>query len=128
MFADDTSLIFNVDRTKDNYDDVSNDLSQVHEWFTMNNLLLNATKTKCVKFALPNVKPVTTKIMLNGEQLNLIDSTVFLGITLDSRLQWNPHITVLAGNLSSAAYAVRKIRQLTDVATARLVYFSYFHS
>lgn len=32
------------------------------------------------------------------------------------------------GTSSSAAYAVKKIRLLTDVTTARLVYFSYFHS
>ena len=38
------------------------------------------------------------------------------------------YIISIAGRLSSAAYAVRKIRQLTDVETARLVYFSYFHS
>ncbi|CAH2229502.1 jg17618 [Pararge aegeria aegeria] len=43
--------------------------------------------------------------------------------------QWGAHIIeTLAGKLSSAAYAVRKIRQLTDVETARLVYFAYFHS
>ncbi|CAH2227632.1 jg27980, partial [Pararge aegeria aegeria] len=31
-------------------------------------------------------------------------------------------IDTLAGKLSSAAYAVKKIRQITDVETARLVY------
>ena len=34
-------------------------------------------------------------------------------------MQWDPHITKLSNRLSSAAYAVKKIR---------LVYFSYFHS
>ncbi|KAI8439072.1 hypothetical protein MSG28_012937 [Choristoneura fumiferana] len=43
-----------------------------------------------------------------------------IGITLDSKLQWGPHVTAIAGRLSSAAFAVWKIRQLTDVATARL--------
>ncbi|KAI8440765.1 hypothetical protein MSG28_009095 [Choristoneura fumiferana] len=44
-----------------------------------------------------------------------------IGITLDSKLQWGPHVTAIAGRLSSAAFAVWKIRQLTDVATARLM-------
>ena len=39
-----------------------------------------------------------------------------------------PHVTALAGRLSSAAYTVRKIRQFSDVDTTRLAYFSYFHS
>ncbi|KAI8429859.1 hypothetical protein MSG28_000361 [Choristoneura fumiferana] len=32
---------------------------------------------------------------------------------------WGPHVIAIAGRLSSAAFAVWKIRQLTDVATAR---------
>lgn len=89
---------------------------------------MNAKKTKCLKFTLPNVKQNDIKLFLNGERLDLVETALFLGITLDSKLQWNAHITNLAGKLSSAAYAVRKIRQLTDVETARLTYFSYFHS
>ena len=77
---------------------------------------------------MPNVKSTDCDIILNKEKLEFVDKTVFLGITLDSGLQWGPHLVSLAGRLSSAAYAVAKIRRLTDVDTARLVYFSYFHS
>lgn len=128
MFADDTSLIFKTDRRKDNYDEVSVALSQVMNWFSTNNLQLNSKKTKCVKFTLPNVHDHETIINIDGDPLQVINKTVFLGVTVDSKLQWGPHITALAGRLSSAAYAIRKIRQMTDVQTARLVYFSYFHS
>ena len=65
---------------------------------------------------------------MNGEDVDLIDSTVFLGITIDSKLQWGPHIDGLANRLSSAAFAVIKIRLLIEMETARLVYFSYFQS
>ena len=128
LFADDTSLIFKTNRQKLVFDDVNNILSEILYWFTSNNLLLNAKKTKCVKFTMPNVKQVDTHIVMNDETVQIVDTTVFLGITLDSKLQWGSHITALAGRLSSAAYAVRKIRSLTDEETARLVYFSYFHS
>lgn len=129
LFADDTSLIFKVDRHAHNYDEVNNTLGQIHSWFTANNLVLNEKKTKCVLFTLPNVvHSLNNHVVLNNEKLEFTTSTVFLGITLDSSLQWGPHITSLSGRLSSAAYAVRKIREITDIATARLVYFSYFHS
>ena len=128
LFADDTSLIFKVDRNRQNFDNVNTALSQVTHWFTVNNLVLNAKKTKCIKFTLPNVKNLGPKIILDSNVLETVDSTVFLGITVDKNLQWAAHISCLAGKLSSAAYAVRKVRQLTDVDTARLVYFSYFHS
>ena len=38
----------------------------------------------------------------------LLNSTVFLGITIDSKLQWGPHIVGLANRLSSAAFPVKK--------------------
>ncbi|CAG9785865.1 unnamed protein product [Diatraea saccharalis] len=37
---------------------------------------------------------------------------------------WGPHIDKLSRRLRSAAYAVMKIRRVTDIDTARLVYFS----
>lgn len=128
LFADDTSLIFKIKRNISNTDEVNNTMALLLNWFTVNNLSLNAKKTNCIRFSLPNVKKNNIQLILGQEKLELVESTKFLGITVDSRLQWGPHIESLAGRLSSAAYAVRKIRELTDVATARLVYFSYFHS
>ncbi|RVE54679.1 hypothetical protein evm_000800 [Chilo suppressalis] len=128
LFADDTSLVFKARRGNDCYDEVNCALSEVLHWFTVNNLKLNSSKTKCVKFTLPNVRQVNTSLKINDQPVELVDSTKFLGITLDSHLQWDPHIDALSSRLSSAAFAVKKIRLLTDVETARMVYFGYFHS
>ena len=103
-------------------------MQAVSEWFNINNLALNAKKTKCINFCPPNVKENNININLNNNVLDLVDNTIFLGLTLDKRLQWGPHIEVLSSRLSSAAYAVWKIRGVTDIDTARTVYFSYFHS
>ena len=128
MFADDTSLTFKISRQLHNYDEVNNALSKVVHWFNVNNLLLNGKKTKVIKFSTPNVKQVQTNVEINGTRLEPVASTVFLGITIDSKLQWGPQIEKMSGKLSSAAYAVKTIRRLTDVDTARIVYFSYFHT
>ncbi|GBP59789.1 hypothetical protein EVAR_30058_1 [Eumeta japonica] len=92
MFADDTSLLFKVKRQQPTYDDVNNAISKVQKWFTA----------------------------IHNKELEFVNSTVFLGITLDNRLQWSPHISKLAKRLCSVAYAVKKIRNLSDVETARL--------
>lgn len=128
LFADDTSLIFKINRKDMDIVEPNNTLHVLSDWFSANNLLLNAGKTKCIRFSAPNVTKIGTNIILDGKMLNLVPSTVFLGVTLDAKLQWGPHIEALAGKLSSAAFAIRKIRQVTDEATARLVYFAYFHS
>ena len=128
LFADDTSLIFKLTRRLQSSNEVNHAISNVVNWFNVNNLLLNEKKTNCIKFITNNVKQVETSVIVKGEELELVDSTVFLGITLDAKLQWGPHVASLSNRLSSAAFAVSKIRQLTDEKTARLVYYSYFHS
>ncbi|GBP21270.1 hypothetical protein EVAR_11665_1 [Eumeta japonica] len=45
--------------------------------------------------------------MVKNEILNVVDTTLYLGLGLDAKLQWNSHITSLAKKLSSAAYAGR---------------------
>ncbi|CAH2233148.1 jg17775 [Pararge aegeria aegeria] len=117
LFADDTPLMFKINRRELDFDEGNNSLAKVIQWFE-----------KCIKFTLLNVKHVKTTLLLNNEELNLVDTPVFLGITLHAKLQWGPHVNNLWNRLSSAAYAVKKIRHMTDVETARLVYFSYFHS
>ncbi|CAK1599173.1 unnamed protein product [Parnassius mnemosyne] len=120
LFGDDTSLIFKLKRQSFKCDEVNNAISKLVHWFNVNNLHLNENKTKCIKFTTTNVKKSEYQcVNVNGEVLSPVKSTVFLGITLDAKLQWGPHISKLASRLSSAAYAVKKIRGLISVETAR---------
>lgn len=130
MFADDTSLLFKVNRKDTELVEPNATLSMISEWFAANNLMLNPDKTKCVKFSLASSSNHNTvsNIELNGQTIEFVRSTLFLGITLDSKLQWGLHIASIVGRLSSAVFAIGKMRQLTNVATARLVYFAYFNS
>lgn len=85
-------------------------------------------KTKCLRFSLCNDYVKHTNLSLNGEYLEIVENTIFLGIKIDCKLQWGAHLASLSSKLSSAAYAVRQIRRMSNIETARLVYFSYFHS
>ena len=57
---------------------------------------------------MPNVRQMDINIKMSNEPIDPINSTKFLGLSIDSKLQWGPHIEALAGRLSSAAYAVKK--------------------
>ncbi|CAK1591486.1 unnamed protein product [Parnassius mnemosyne] len=93
LFADDTSLIFKLKRQSFKCDEVNNAISKLVHWFNVKNLHLNGNKTKCIKFTTTNVKKLSTNVFLNGEELSPVESTVFLGITLDAKLQWGLHIS-----------------------------------
>ncbi|GBP68308.1 hypothetical protein EVAR_4907_1 [Eumeta japonica] len=79
---DDTSLSFKVKRHPLDYDDVNNAISKTEKWLTLNNL--------------PNVKNESGSALIRNKELELVDTTVFLGLTLNNKLQWGPHIGELA--------------------------------
>ena len=86
-------------------------LSHILRWFDINNLMLNAKKkTKMLEFALPNVKEHNFSIVIKGKTPNMTKSAIFLGITINSKLQWNVHLEAIANKLGTAAFAIKKIR------------------
>ena len=52
----------------------------------------------------------------------------YLGLILDNKLNWKPHITELCKKLSRAVGMLYKIRMLCPTSVLRSLYFSSFHS
>ena len=74
-------------------DTLNDELETVSDFFKANQLKLNAKKTKVVCFrkkALPMATENYT-VLLDGEQLEFDEAAVFLGLTLDSNLNWEKH-------------------------------------
>lgn len=93
-------------------------------------MLLNVNKTNVINFALGSRQIYSNMLeqMLQDESLDKVSHCKFLGVTLDSKLNWNAHISELAGKLSSATFAIRKIVEWCGVEAAKAVYSVYFHS
>ncbi|CAG9785222.1 unnamed protein product [Diatraea saccharalis] len=87
-----SGAVFKVKRGNDCFDDVNDALDKVLRWSDNNNLKLNSNKMKRVKFALPNVRRVSTHINVNSEKVELVESTKFLGVAA-----LNQYIYVVGG-------------------------------
>ncbi|GBP77913.1 hypothetical protein EVAR_89566_1 [Eumeta japonica] len=72
LFADDTSLLFKIDRHQPAFDEVNSTIAEIVEWFSINNLLLNERKTKLVKFSLSYSKLIDTNVMVKNEECTRI--------------------------------------------------------
>lgn len=132
MFADDTAIIF---RGK-SWDQVSTTaelgLSMVTEWLDKHLLTLNATKTKYVCFhktkASQPKKDLNIKIHSypcnNGDKmegdtcgcttLERVNTIRYLGVFLDEKLNWQPHITVVSGRTRKLIHIFRNLRLVSD--------------
>jgi hypothetical protein len=129
MYADDTSLLIKGNKYDERLaENVVKILDDVNQWFDANNLVLNMTKTNAICFSLKGNKNILANQLLENNALHVINSYKFLGVVMDEKLRWSPHVDLLCGRLGSAIYAIKKIKDLCGVKTARNVYFAYFHS
>jgi hypothetical protein len=96
----------------------------VAEWLNANKLSLNTTKTKVILFRSSNKKPKQDiKININGNNIEQVRNTVFLGIVIDECLTWKDHIAKVAKKLIRAAGIIAKIRHFVNRNTVKLIYY-----
>jgi hypothetical protein len=57
-----------------------------------------------------------------------VETTRFLGLQVDNKLNWKTHIQYIIPKLSSACFSMSTIISLMKTETLKLVYFAYFHS
>ena len=101
MFADDTTLYASHrNKTYLNYM-LQEDLTNLDKWFEANLLSLNLTKTVAMKFwNEPFAQKDTLQFKLDNTILPLVNQMKFLGVTIDSNLQWTEHINNVISKIS----------------------------
>ena len=60
--------------------------------------------------------------------ITTINSTRFLGLTIDSSLSWKDHIIELTSKLNKECYAVRAIKPFMSLNVMKMIYYSYVQS
>ena len=98
----------------------------IYSWLCFNKLTLNLDKTSYTTFIF--YKPHTFNISLNGLPIKYTNVFKLLGVTIDNRLNWKLHITILASQLSIILVVIYKLRHKTDKQSLLLLYNSLFHS
>lgn len=126
LFADDSSAIIKASKKTNMDGTVSVMLKKFDEWFLNNDLQLNITKTVCIQFGY--YKSEELIINYNNSTLTTQNETKFLGVMIDSQLNWKSHINYLASKISSFNYALRIISQSVTIKASLCAYFAYVQS
>ena len=66
--------------------------------------------------------------MVSNSIISNLNSTSFLGLTIDSTLSYKDHIAGLTSKLNKACYAIRTVKPFMTFNVLKSVYFCYFHS
>ena len=126
LYADDTVLYLggkDLDIVKV---DLQNNLDKFCMWLKQNQLTLNVKKTKYVIYGsaqrLKNTRSLT--LMMNGNQLEREHVYKYLGIYLDSTLNFNKHIDYVNKIVTHKTFLLSKIRGFIDQSTALHIFKS----
>jgi hypothetical protein len=102
------------------------EIDKVAEWLNANKLSLITTKTKQILFRSSNKSQnKTLKLNINGNDIEQVRSTIFLGIVIDEYLTWKFHITKVAKKLIIAAGIIAKIRHFVNRNTVKLIHYAF---
>jgi hypothetical protein len=89
---------------------------------------LNLEKTNIIKCITYDSPQFPISIGYEDKYIEQSVHTKFLGLQIDSHLNWKTHIDQLVPELSGACYAVTSLSHISNVDTLKLIYFAYFHS
>lgn len=145
-FADDTAIVFNGNTWKDAYQKAEKGMAEVADWLNSNLLTLNVGKTKflgfhitkkteptqdhltihtCGKYANPpNINPDAC----DCTSIERTDKIKYLGVMLDHKLSWKPHIEVLSKRVRRLMYTFRCLRKVATRDLLKSIYLALCQS
>ena len=127
LFADDTTLY----KTHRNLNYLrwclEDDMTRLSDWFRANKLSMNLGKTVCVLFHKDSsCKPITIKV--DGTEVHSVQEVKFLGMWLDSQLNWSRHIEKLTIKLSRNSNLIKYNKNTMPRSTKLLIYHAHITS
>ena len=130
IFADDTGIFFHSPNTDTLIETAKLILKSINEWFAVNKLTLNLSKTSYVIFKsrrfintnLPN------SISYENMEIHRESQVKYLGLILDEHLDWNSQTNEMCNKLKSFFPLFYNIRQYLDLDHIRTIYYTMIYS
>jgi hypothetical protein len=128
LFADDTNIIITGRDVLKFQDDLNTTFRQISEWFQLNSLSLNISKTHFIQFSSKSLIDSDINITNENNYISKVNDINFLGLNINNTLSWKTHIDKILPKLSSACFALQAVKQFMSPQMLKAIYYSHFHS
>ena len=124
LYADDTALFCKGSNFLSSQTTLQKEYDLLREWFRINQMEINANKTKVMVFGTKRkVKNQILRISHGEDYLENVTHTKYLGVTLDQSLNWSLHISNTISKINRAIACITRIKSfLTEKILAQLYY------
>ena len=122
MFADDT-IIYSTGTTLQEVTGALQDsLDDVSYWYTRNKLTVNAGKSKSMLITQNKINKELFKLFMDGEEIQQVNDTKYLGIYLDENINWFAHLQKLHVKVMSKLAVLRRLSKFLPKNILELIY------
>ena len=109
--------------------DMNRELEKVDKWLKSNKLTVNIKKTQYMLFHRTRIKHKVheDRVHISGSNLVKVNNIKFLGVIIDSKLNWSDHITYIKNKISKSIGILTKIRRFLNKKSLRNLYYSFLY-
>ena len=124
-FADDNTLYVCESNLAKVVESLVHDLNQITNWFNSNSMVANPSKFKLI---FPGTVNASIAIKVGKFVFNSVETVKLLGMNIDSKLSFVPHVKELCKKSNQKIRALKRIRHLISREKAELLVNAYILS
>ena len=125
LFAEDTNIFLSGKSLQSMSMTLNEQLTAIYEWLCCNKLSLNVLKTHYMIFTPRNKKVNYVNLYINNVPIGRVYVTKFLGVQIDSQLNWKNHIEYTCKKLSKCIGILLKARKKLQKSSLISLYYSF---
>ena len=129
QYADDTTIYCSGTDPTELQTRITSDLTRLVSYFNSNSLQLNLSKTnfmiispKSTPNNIVNLTNHPNTIKISNTDVQRVNETKFLGLNIDDKLSFRPHIKQTEGKISRGLYALRTAKHFLPKKHLTLIY------
>ena len=125
MLADDTTLQTQSTQTLNIQLSLQSALNDVSEWCASNRMVLNPQKSKSMIITTRQkhqLASLSLNLIVDNKAVEQVNEHKLLGVIIDSKMCWQPHIDKLQNRLSKALFLLSKLQSVINQEARQLFY------
>jgi hypothetical protein len=100
----------------------------VEQYFEINNLLINPSKTHHILFQTKHSRQESNlKILIKNTEIVNAKSTNFLGVVIDNTLSWEDHVEKTCSRISRNLFLINRPSQLLEQNGKRMLHYGLIY-
>ena len=128
LFADDSNLFYAHKNLRSLEEHLNQQLINIHNWLCANKLSFNVDKSHFVIFhPVQKVVDYTINLSINNKDLVEKKSYKYLGVIIDSNLNWKEHVNELCKKISRGIGILLKLRNFVKIDILIKIYYSIIY-